>query len=238
VIRKKELSSNSNYVNMAEGWHLFMSQWETLDLFKILFSVIAGLIFGVERELKDKSAGLKTITIICLGSTVFTLLSYKMGAGTSEDATRIASYVVSGIGFLGAGVIFKNKYAVSGLTTAAIIWAAAAVGMAIGFGEFFIALYFLVAVSIVLLTGRYISTLLFSGKVTRIGHFSVKKENYDQVEEIFQELKSICKIVEKKSMALNGDILTINVELVVLKKRNRLLENILVNNPFIFEFSV
>ncbi|MBN9294778.1 MAG: MgtC/SapB family protein [Flavobacteriia bacterium] len=223
---------------MAEGWHLFMSQWETLDLFKILFSVIAGLIFGVERELKDKSAGLKTITIICLGSTVFTLLSYKMGAGASEDATRIASYVVSGIGFLGAGVIFKNKYAVSGLTTAAIIWAAAAVGMAIGFGEFLIALYFLVAVSIVLLTGRYISTLLFSGKVTRIGHFSVKKEDYDQVEEIFQELKSICKIVEKKSMALNGDILTINVELVVLKKRNRLLENILVNNPFIFEFSV
>lgn len=223
---------------MEEGWQLFMSQWETLDLFKILFSVIAGLIFGVERELKDKSAGLKTITIICLGSTVFTLLSYKMGAGASEDATRIASYVVSGIGFLGAGVIFKNKYAVSGLTTAAIIWAAAAVGMAIGFGEFFIALYFLVAVSIVLSTGRYISTLLFSGKVTRVGHFSVKKEHYDQVEEIFQELKSICKIVEKKSMALNGDVLTINVELVVLKKRNRLLENILVNNPVIFEFSV
>ena len=69
------------------------------DVLKALLSLGAGLILGLERELKDKSAGLKTISIITLGSTLFTIMSYKMGLGDSEDSTRIASYVVSGIGF-------------------------------------------------------------------------------------------------------------------------------------------
>lgn len=68
--------------------------WEWEDLIKVSYALIAGIILGMEREWKDKSAGFKTISIICLGSTLFALLSYKMGAGDSEDATRIASYVV------------------------------------------------------------------------------------------------------------------------------------------------
>ena len=74
-------------------------QWEILDLVKAIASLIIGMMLGAERELKDKAAGFRTITLICLGSTLFTLLSYKLGVGDSEDATRIASYVVSGIGF-------------------------------------------------------------------------------------------------------------------------------------------
>ena len=97
--------------------HLLNEYWEVMDIIKTLLSLIVGFILGYEREQKDKAAGLKTISIICLGSTLFTLLSYKMGVGQSEDSTRIASYVVSGIGFLGAGVIFKDGFSINGLTS-------------------------------------------------------------------------------------------------------------------------
>lgn len=121
--------------------HSFLSEYfEISDVLKALVSLLAGVILGYERELKDKSAGLKTITIICLGSTLFTILSYKFSG--DGDPTRIASYVVSGIGFLGAGVIFKEGFNVYGLTTAGIIWIAAAIGMSIGFGEILLAFVF------------------------------------------------------------------------------------------------
>lgn len=122
---------------------VIIRNWENEDLIKIILSLIAGLLLGIEREVKDKAAGFKTITIICLGSTLFTILSFKIGAGDSEDATRIASYVVSGIGFLGAGVIFNDGINVNGLTTAGIIWIAADIGMSFGFGEYLIGIVFL-----------------------------------------------------------------------------------------------
>jgi putative Mg2+ transporter-C (MgtC) family protein len=102
--------------------------WEFIDVVKTLFSLVAGMLLGLERELKDKAAGLKTISIICLGATLFSTISFKVGG--MED-TRIASYIVSGVGFIGAGVIFKDGLNVSGLTTAGIIWMAAAIGTSI-----------------------------------------------------------------------------------------------------------
>ena len=83
--------------------------WDIHDVYKALMALGAGAILGVERELKDKAAGLKTITVICLGSCLFTILSFKIG-NQYNDASRIASYIVSGIGFLGAGVIFKDEF--------------------------------------------------------------------------------------------------------------------------------
>ena len=127
--------------------------FEILDIYKAVISLIAGLILGFEREMKDKSAGLKTITIICLGSTLFSILSYKLAG--SGDPTRIASYIVSGIGFLGAGVIFKEGFNVYGLTTAGIIWIAAAIGMSIGFGEIYIAFVFLLVALVVMYVKFY-----------------------------------------------------------------------------------
>ena len=75
-----------------------IDHWEILDVYKALLAVAAGIILGLERELKDKVAGLKTITIICLGAALFGILSYKIG-GTSNP-TQIAAYVVSGVGFI------------------------------------------------------------------------------------------------------------------------------------------
>ena len=81
-----------------------MDHWEIMDLYKALLALAAGIILGSEREFKDKAAGLKTITVICLGSTLFSIISYKVGVA-DHDTTRIASYIVAGVGFIGAGVI-------------------------------------------------------------------------------------------------------------------------------------
>jgi putative Mg2+ transporter-C (MgtC) family protein len=101
-----------------------------------------------EREYRSKAAGFRTMTLICLGSAVFTILSLKLGAATSPD--RIASNVITGIGFIGAGVIFKDGISISGLTTATSIWATAALGMAAGAGELGLATIGLILVLIVL----------------------------------------------------------------------------------------
>lgn len=105
------------------------------DLFKVLLAVAVGGAIGLEREFRDKAAGFRTLIFICLGSTLFTMFSVSMAEAWDGDATRIASNVVAGVGFLGAGVILRDGGRVIGLTTAAAVWLVAALGMGIGAGE-------------------------------------------------------------------------------------------------------
>ena len=104
------------------------------EILKLGIAALFGAIIGFEREYRSKAAGFRTITLITLGSTLFVILSRKIGAPGNPD--RIASNIITGIGFIGAGVIFKDSFSVSGLTTAASIWMAAAIGMAIGNGDY------------------------------------------------------------------------------------------------------
>jgi len=106
------------------------------EILKIFLSVLCGSILGLEREIRGKSAGFRTLALICFGSTIFTICSYLLGVEDNRD--RIAANIITGVGFLGAGVIFRNNFSVSGITTAASIWIAAALGMFIGIGEFFL----------------------------------------------------------------------------------------------------
>ena len=117
---------------------------EKLDFATRLFVALAfGAAIGVERQWRQKSAGLRTNTLVSMGSAAFVLLSLKIGG----DATgRIASYIVSGIGFLGAGVIMKDGVSIQGLNTAATIWCSAAVGALCGIGMFLEAAIMSVAV--------------------------------------------------------------------------------------------
>ncbi|HEX9512708.1 MAG TPA: MgtC/SapB family protein [Puia sp.] len=101
-------------------------------VWKLILAVVVGGLIGAEREYRSKSAGFRTLTLICLGATLFTMLSELIGGKGTPD--RIAANVVVGIGFVGAGVIFKGDTKVSGITTAAMIWVAAALGMGIGAG--------------------------------------------------------------------------------------------------------
>lgn len=109
--------------------------WE--DLLKIVLALVGGGLVGLEREFRDKSAGFRTLIFISMGAAVFTILSTRLAA--DKDPTRIAANIVTGIGFLGAGAILRDGLRVTGLTTAAVIWLTAALGMAIGGGEYLLA---------------------------------------------------------------------------------------------------
>ena len=106
------------------------------ELTKIGISLLLGSLLGLEREYQNKAAGFRTIALICMGATVFTIVSARL-SGVNPD--RLASNIVTGIGFIGAGVIFKNGSNVHGLTTAATIWVVAAVGLAVGVGDYSLA---------------------------------------------------------------------------------------------------
>jgi putative Mg2+ transporter-C (MgtC) family protein len=103
-------------------------------LVRFLLAALWGGIVGAEREFRSKSAGFRTMILISMGSCLFTILSMDIGFPGNPD--RIASNIVTGIGFLGAGVIFRGENRVNGITTAASIWAVAAVGMGIGSGHY------------------------------------------------------------------------------------------------------
>lgn len=105
------------------------------DVAKILVSIVVGGLIGLEREYRDKAAGFRTLIFICLGSTLFTIFSVDLGAGDG-DASRVASNIVTGVGFLGAGAIIQDRGRVKGLTTAATIWLVAALGVGVGVGAY------------------------------------------------------------------------------------------------------
>jgi putative Mg2+ transporter-C (MgtC) family protein len=119
-----------------------LALWEGL-LRLGLAAVLAGAI-GVERELREQEAGLRTHMLVCVGATMFMLVGVYgwadvrlgTGIGVVVDPSRVASYVVSGIGFLGAGAIIKHGINVRGLTTAASLWVVAAIGVAVGAGMY------------------------------------------------------------------------------------------------------
>lgn len=104
---------------------------------QVSVAFIIGAIIGLEREFRSKPAGFRTMILICVGSCLYTILS-KEASQVSPD--RIASNIVTGIGFIGAGVIFKEGISVNGLTTAALIWITAALGMAVGYHNYPIAI--------------------------------------------------------------------------------------------------
>src|SRR4051812_7632606 len=118
-------------------------------IFKLLLSIVVGGVIGAEREYRSKSAGFRTLTLICLGSALFTVFSVLVGGGSNPD--RIASNIATGIGFVGAGVIFKGDLGVNGITTAAMIWVTAALGMGIGAGYEWVSLFGCLLILLVLI---------------------------------------------------------------------------------------
>jgi len=103
------------------------------NMIKLGMAVVMGGLVGAEREYQDKAAGFRTIILITVGSTLFTIFSMSMDPGFTR--TRVAANIVTGIGFLGAGAIVREHGRIGGLTTAATIWLSAALGMGIGAGE-------------------------------------------------------------------------------------------------------
>jgi putative Mg2+ transporter-C (MgtC) family protein len=136
---------------------------------QVTFAFIIGAVIGIEREFRSKPAGFRTMIIICVGSCLYTILS-KEASPNSPD--RIASNIVTGIGFIGAGVIFKEGITVNGLTTAALIWITAALGMAIGYHNYPLAIVVSAIVVIVLFVLEPVQR--FINKFHRVKDYRIK----------------------------------------------------------------
>jgi putative Mg2+ transporter-C (MgtC) family protein len=103
---------------------------------RLLLAAALGAVIGLEREWRNKDAGLRTNILITIGSALFTLMSIEITDATTGDTSRIAAQIVTGVGFLGAGAILRTDAGIQGLTTAATIWVNAALGVAVGGGEY------------------------------------------------------------------------------------------------------
>jgi len=127
-------------------------------IIQLILAVILGSLIGIEREYKRKEAGMRTYSLVCLGSAFFTIISFETfkmfisQSGINFDPTRIVGQIVLGIGFLGAGLIIFRDHHIEGLTTAAGLWVTAAVGAAIG-AEFYFPAIFVTFLAIAILAG-------------------------------------------------------------------------------------
>lgn len=152
---------------------------------QVSFAFVIGAVIGLEREFRSKPAGFRTMILICVGSCLYTILS-KESNQVSPD--RIASNIVTGIGFIGAGVIFKEGITVNGLTTAALIWVTAALGMAVGYHNYTLAVTVSVIVVLTLFVlepvQRFINNL-HRVKDYRIKTVSVGKRFKEEFEQFF-----------------------------------------------------
>ena len=163
------------------------------DIIKILLALLLGGLIGVERDVRDKAAGFRTLIFICIGSTLFTILSIKLANQGTGDIARIAANIVSGVGFLGAGVILRESGQVKGLTTASTIWLVAALGMAIGAGELLFSGAVAAIILIVLWFFPHIEKLIEDIQIARTYEVTCKYdlEKYNALNNLFRNNKLI-----------------------------------------------
>jgi putative Mg2+ transporter-C (MgtC) family protein len=155
------------------------------DIIRLSVSLVIGGLIGAEREYHGKSAGLRTMIMICVGSALFTMVSGRIGG----SGDRIAANIVNGIGFLGAGIIFREDNRVKGLTTAATVWAVSALGMCVGAGHYDMAL-----VGFVFILGSLLLLASLAGRIQKLNQTRDYKivtafhnKTLKQYEELFNE---------------------------------------------------
>lgn len=204
-------------------------------IIRFLLAALWGGLVGMEREYRSKSAGFRTMIMISIGSCCFTILSMFIGEGSNPD--RIASNIVTGIGFLGAGVIFKGDNRVNGITTAATIWAVAAVGMAIGAGKYFMAGYASILILIVLAILPMVETMI--DNLSQIKEYKVQctysATAATEIEKLFRHYKLRHRL---GSQVKENSLLTIEWSAQGHKKNHRAFAQAMLNKEDIkrFEF--
>ena len=197
-------------------------------IIRIFAATLLGFAIGLERELTNKYAGLRTNILVCLGACVFTILSIYAfptvltgeNANGLRDTARVAAQVVTGIGFIGGGTVLRHGATVFGLTTAATLWMAASIGMACGAGMYDVAVFATVISIIVLVSVRFFerSVLISSTKNTKRLKLIISCENeysddiYDRIVEKYPKLIEMSKKTSKQ----NEKIIKISVVLDVI----------------------
>ncbi|PQJ10918.1 magnesium transporter MgtC [Flavipsychrobacter stenotrophus] len=174
-------------------------------IIKLIASILLGGAIGLERELRSKSAGFRTMILICLGATMYTLFSQYLGHRTSPD--RIASNIVVGIGFLGAGVIFRSNSSVTGITTAATIWLTAAVGVAIGIGWYSVAVAACLMILVVLVLFSFMDKAI--DRVNQLREYKIAYPYEEHKQHKYEQLFKHYKLsIKTGSQSKVGNIIT------------------------------
>lgn len=180
---------------------------------RIAIALVCGIIIGFERELYNKAAGLKTLMLVCLGSTLFATISIYLSMtedGTHVDKTRIIAQIVSGMGFLGAGVILQNKGSIVGMTSAANIWFTGAIGCVIGIGEFELSILLSFISIIFLVITRKLESLLnrnYEDSRPHLYHLKVECSTMDETYALLQKLIRSSKGIIKDSNVKTNAVL-------------------------------
>jgi putative Mg2+ transporter-C (MgtC) family protein len=175
------------------------------DILKLFLALVFGSLIGLEREYRSKAAGFRTITLISIGSALFTIASIKLGG--VNDSDRVAANIITGIGFIGAGVIFKEGFSISGLTTATTIWATAAIGMEIGAGDYKVATGALIIVLFVLLFFEYAQTWIDDFHQQRSYKIIFMKGSMDCADLEEELKKSKLSFLKKKEIRLQNEMI-------------------------------
>ena len=175
------------------------------DFYLLFVALMIGAVIGAEREYRSKSAGLRTMIMVSLSSCLFTILSLRIGVDSHD---RIAANILTGLGFLGAGVIFKDENRISGITTATTIWMTAALGMAAGAGYVMLSLIGTVIVLIVLIVLIYIQAWIEAKNQARsyriVCHF--RQQTLDDYEELFKtyQMQVVRSVQHKTEHKISG----------------------------------
>jgi putative Mg2+ transporter-C (MgtC) family protein len=205
---------------------------EKQDVISMLMAILCGGIIGFEREYKNKSAGFRTIVLITLGSTIFTIVS-RHGAGADD---RISANIITGIGFIGAGVIFKDQFSVFGLTTAAVIWTSAAIGMTTGIGYHALAFVFTIITLFILLLVSRIERLIGNLQRQKILSVTFRRTDFNQIKILEDTLSSKQLQIEQVQLSKDQDTLTVIWQISGKKPYLLLLNEQLVNSSVVLSF--
>ncbi len=199
-------------------------------LLRMVIAGVCGALIGLERSRRQKDAGIRTHMLVALGAALamlvskygfFDLLQYE---GLRADASRIASNVITGVGFLGAGVIFVRDVSIKGLTTAAGIWATASVGLAIGAGMYTVG----IGATLLMVLFQLTFHKFFTRLENTANEFTVViNDNTDSVKKFRAMLEEQKIIVEKTKMTRNNDS-TVTLDITIKKARTTSMDEIML----------
>ncbi len=204
------------------------------DIIKIAVAFALGALLGLEREYRSKPAGFRTLIMITVGATVFTILSYRISSGTPD---RIAANIITGIGFIGAGVIFKEGMKVSGMTTASTIWIAAAIGMAVGYGAYYLAAGVTVLVLIILMLLAKLETSFDKFHQVKFYKISFCVDDYT-IDELEKNISQLGINFKKNNVLKSNNEVVVFYKIGANQNEYQLLDNYLMQTKAIMSFEV
>lgn len=205
-------------------------------LFRCLVSLVIGLVIGLERSFHGRAAGMRTHILVCLGATVTAMTGIFCTNSFGGDAMRLSAQVISGVGFLGAGmIVLKNDNVITGLTTAAGVWATATLGIAVGYGFYY---------------GAGIATFLFFIALTLFAKMERRKKNTEVIYVEIGDMNKVNKLITEINTELpathtiriqapkSGCSGHIGIELVMDRRKHIPLEKLLEKEDVIFAIEV